>query len=170
MLKVVDLLATVFYHAYDRDQHTHHNHRQETKRKSAGAFPVLAGSHLVLTSPALEFVKATTHIMSLDTDLAEEVARMKRSLLMQLRVKEFSEESRFCDPSLSFVLRDVICSYCSTCRDIDLLRDSVLCDASLERSVRWRCSHCGNGLNVVQVENRYCSSNRPILLYIKMLV
>ena len=36
--------------------------------------------------------------------------------LSQLRVREFSVDSVFQDPCLSYTLRDVICSYCSTCR------------------------------------------------------
>jgi hypothetical protein len=35
---------------------------------------------------------------------------------VQLKVREFSAESVFQDPCLSYTLRDVICSYCSTCR------------------------------------------------------
>lgn len=35
---------------------------------------------------------------------------------IQLKVREFSPDSVFQDPCLSYVLRDVICSYCSTCR------------------------------------------------------
>ena len=34
----------------------------------------------------------------------------------QLCVREFSTDSEFRDPALSYILRDVICSYCSTCR------------------------------------------------------
>jgi DNA polymerase epsilon subunit 1 len=37
-------------------------------------------------------------------------------LVLQLKVREFSAESVFQDPCLSYTLRDVICSYCSTCR------------------------------------------------------
>ena len=75
-----------------------------------------AGSHLRLTSPALEFVKATTHVMGLDPQLTHEVAGLRRLLLTQLKVREFSADSVFVDPCLSYTLRDVICSYCSTCR------------------------------------------------------
>ena len=35
---------------------------------------------------------------------------------MQLNVRTFSTDSEFRDPALSFILRDVICSFCSTCR------------------------------------------------------
>jgi hypothetical protein len=42
------------------------------------------GSHLPLASPALEFVKAATHVMSLDPQLAQEVAALRRLLLTQV--------------------------------------------------------------------------------------
>lgn len=42
------------------------------------------GSHLPLTSPALEFVKASTHVMGLDPQLALEVASLRRLLLTQV--------------------------------------------------------------------------------------
>jgi DNA polymerase epsilon subunit 1 len=77
---------------------------------------------------------------------------MKRLLLAQLRVREFSETADFQDPSLSYILRDVICSYCSTCRDIDLLRDDSVTDDEVSR--RWRCTHCGNALDTVEIESR----------------
>ena len=64
------------------------------------------------SNAALEFVKAVTHILALDPALTTEVASLKRLLLAQLRVREFSVASEFQDPSLSYVLRDVICSYC----------------------------------------------------------
>lgn len=64
------------------------------------------------SNAALEFVKAVTHILALDPALNTEVASLKRLLLAQLRVREFSVASEFQDPSLSYVLRDVICSYC----------------------------------------------------------
>jgi hypothetical protein len=43
------------------------------------------GSHLPLASPALEFVKAATHVMSLDPQLAQEVAALRRLLLTQVK-------------------------------------------------------------------------------------
>ena len=70
------------------------------------------------SNTALEFVKAVTHILALDPALTTEVASLKRLLLAQLRVREFSVASEFQDPSLSYVLRDVICSYCRLDRHI----------------------------------------------------
>ena len=34
----------------------------------------------------------------------------------QLRVREFSPESEFRDPALTYILKDVICSFCTSCR------------------------------------------------------
>jgi len=115
-------------------------------------FPQNAGSHLQLTSPSLELVKAVTHVLALDRDLENEVKSLRRALLAHLQVREFDSESNFRDPCLSYVLRDVICSYCSTCRDLDLLRDLALTNPDKKR--RWRCSHCENSLDTVEVENR----------------
>jgi hypothetical protein len=115
-------------------------------------FPQNAGSHLQLTSPSLELVKAVTHVLALDRDLENEVKSLRRALLAHLQVREFDSESNFRDPCLSYVLRDVICSYCSTCRDLDLLRDLAL--TSPDKKRRWRCSHCENSLDTVEVENR----------------
>ena len=117
-------------------------------------FPRHAGSHLELSSPPLELVKAVTHVLSLDGELENEVKSLRRALLAHLRVREFDAESNFRDPCLSFVLRDVICSYCSTCRDMDLLRDLTLTNPALNKAKRWRCAHCENGLDTVEVENR----------------
>mmetsp|Transcript_5321 Transcript_5321/g.8679 ORF Transcript_5321/g.8679 Transcript_5321/m.8679 type:complete len:256 (+) Transcript_5321:2682-3449(+) len=125
-----------------------------------GNFPQRAGSYLPLSNPALEFVKATTHIMGLDRALTHEVSALRRLLLTQLRVREFSPNSVFQDPCLSYVLRDVICSYCSTCRDMDLLRDeSVTCE---EPSLRWHCAHCHNKISTEEVENRLLDATDKI--------
>lgn len=84
--------------------------------------------------------------------MTEKISAMKRILLTQLRVREFSEQSNFKDPCLSYMLRDVICSYCSTCRDIDLLRDHQLTQSP--EDARWQCSNCSHVIDVVEIENR----------------
>ena len=38
-------------------------------------------------------------------------------------MREFNSESEYNDPSLSYVLTDVVCAYCNTSRDLDMLRD-----------------------------------------------
>ena len=67
-------------------------HTRYGREKGAGtgtgssAFPMRAGSHLPLRSPALELVKACTYVMSLDPHLRDEVSTLKRVLLAQLKV------------------------------------------------------------------------------------
>jgi hypothetical protein len=42
--------------------------------KLSADFPRLAGTHLPMNNPALEFVKTLTHVLSLDTDTESEGA------------------------------------------------------------------------------------------------
>ena len=74
---------------------------------SSRVFPILPGSHLVLTNPALEFVKAVCKVLSLDTSTRHQVAKLRRDLLKLIGVREFSLEAMFQDPCQSFVLPEV---------------------------------------------------------------
>jgi DNA polymerase epsilon subunit 1 len=89
--------------------------------------------------------------MLLDASVSTEVLGLRRALLAQVKVREFSSESDFTDPCLSFVLRDVFCTYCGLCRDLDLLRDLGVTGPE---DTRWQCVQCHNVLNRVDIENR----------------
>lgn len=69
-------------------------------------------------------------------------------MLKIVGAREFSAESEFTDPGISFVLPDVICRYCFHCRDIDLLRDMRLLKH------KWGCTHCNQPYPVREFENR----------------
>ncbi|EFA77319.1 putative DNA polymerase epsilon subunit A [Heterostelium album PN500] len=109
-------------------------------------FPTLPGSHLHFTNPALEFVKSVCHVLMLDQSLHNQVQRLRKNLMRIINIREFSEEAVFKDPCLSYVMSDVICSYCYSCRDIDLLRDN----ATNNKLV---CAQCGNNYNKGQIES-----------------
>lgn len=112
LLETVDVLL----HQYSSTQ------SQETNEKG--------NSHQI----ALNFVKYITKILSLDPSLSEEVSGLRRTLLTQvssplpclsvnmtlslsqLSMKEFNSQTEFEDPSPSYLLRDIICSYCNTCK------------------------------------------------------
>jgi DNA polymerase epsilon subunit 1 len=47
---------------------------------------------------------------NLDSNINIQVTKMKRDLLKLIGMGEFSEESQFRDPCLSYVLPEVICS------------------------------------------------------------
>ena len=49
--------------------------------------------------------------------------QLKKTILNLLNVKEFSKESEFSNPIPSFIIPDVICTFCNFCRDIDLCRE-----------------------------------------------
>ncbi|KAL6465246.1 hypothetical protein MHYP_G00253790 [Metynnis hypsauchen] len=104
-------------------------------------FPVLPGSHLPLNNPALEFIKYVCQVLSLDTNIVNQVNKLKRDLLRLVDVGEFSEEAQFHDPCNSYILPEVICHHCNFCRDLDLCKDpSVAQDGSV--LPQWFCSNC----------------------------
>ena len=85
-------------------------------------FPHLPGSHLKLTYPALEFVKAVCKVLELDLGVAEPVKKLRRNLLKLLNVGEFDAVATWKDPCISFILPEVICKSCNYCRDLDLCK------------------------------------------------
>eukprot|EP00043_Microstomoeca_roanoka_P015073 m.150253 g.150253 ORF g.150253 m.150253 type:complete len:2376 (-) comp16169_c0_seq1:102-7229(-) len=128
-------------------------------------FPVLPGSHLPLKHPALEFTKAVTQVLSLDKKHASEIARLKRDLLRLIGVREFSPEAKFKDPCLSFVLSEVVCTYCNACRDLDLCRDdNVTVDAN--EVTAWRCTECMNQYDREAIEQQLIDHvNQKMMMY-----
>lgn len=84
------------------------------------SFPQLPGSHLVLTDPALEFVKNVLVVLDLDPDVKQEVIYLKKSLFAQIGVQEYSADTLWKNPAAIFVLPDVYCMECHECYDVDL--------------------------------------------------
>ncbi|KAK2504479.1 hypothetical protein MC885_018260, partial [Smutsia gigantea] len=80
-------------------------------------------------------------VLSLDTNITNQVAKLNRDLLRLADVGEFSEEAQFRDPCRSYVLPEVICRNCNFCRDLDLCKDSSF---SQDGTVlpQWLCSNC----------------------------
>lgn len=81
------------------------------------------GKSIKMIKPALEFVKAICHVLSLDPSVEDTVGSLRRSMLKLIGVGEFSEEAVWRDPSVSYVLPGVICKSCNHCRDVDLGKD-----------------------------------------------
>ncbi|PON38200.1 DNA-directed DNA polymerase [Parasponia andersonii] len=98
---------------------------------------------------ALEFIKHVCAVLALDQSVQHDVLVMRKNLLKYVRVREFAPEAEFSDPCPSFVLPNVICSYCNDCRDLDLCRDSALLAQD------WRCAvpQCGQPYNREVMEN-----------------
>lgn len=98
------------------------------------------------STPALEFVKLVCHVLGLDTAVDEEVTKLRKNLLRLISVNEFSKAAEFRNPSLSYTLANVACSFCSNVRHMDLLRD-----ADLMEDV-WRCQRCNHEVDRLAIE------------------
>ncbi|KAJ1958789.1 DNA polymerase epsilon catalytic subunit [Dispira parvispora] len=90
---------------------------------AATQFPILPGSYLNFTNPALEFVKNVCAVLDLIDGVQRQVRVFKRNAIGLLGVREFSHEAAFHNPSQSLKLMQVICEYCNYCRDLDFCRD-----------------------------------------------
>jgi len=113
------------------------------EEEEGSIFPTLPGSHLHLTFPALEFVKAICKVLGLDPAVEAEVRKMRRNLLKLINVGEFDQVAEWVDPCISYLLPEVICRACNHCRDIDLCRD--LHRGEKENNPVWLCSSAGCG-------------------------
>ncbi|XP_057456006.1 DNA polymerase epsilon catalytic subunit A-like [Lotus japonicus] len=98
---------------------------------------------------ALEFIKHVCAVLALDHSVQHDILVMRKNLLKYVKVREFAPEAEFRDPCHSFILSNVICSYCNDCRDMDLCRDSAL------MTEEWRCAvpQCGQPYDREVMEN-----------------
>lgn len=115
-------------------------------RDASSEFPKLAGSYLPLNNPALEFIKTVCQVLALDKAIENDIYRLRKSLLKFINVREFAKEAEFVNPCLSYVLHDVMCTFCSSTRDMDLLRDPDLMHEE------WLCNHCRKAYSKPAIE------------------
>ncbi|MED6160430.1 hypothetical protein PIB30_051460 [Stylosanthes scabra] len=122
--------------------------RSEDDPNSSSGLPQIEGDpHR--GDASLEFIKHVCAVLALDQSVQHDVLVMRKNLLKYVRVREFAPEAEFRDPCHSFILSNVICSYCNDCRDLDLCRDSGLL------SQEWRCGvlQCGQPYDREVMEN-----------------
>lgn len=114
-------------------------------------FPVLPGSYLTFSNPALEFVKSLCEVFNLAREYSIEFGLLRRTLLDIVGVREFAEEAIWRQPCQSFKLSMVICHYCNSMRDFDFCRDADLTPKQQEdggrpnatkSSYKWTCAYC----------------------------
>lgn len=122
------------------------------ERGGPETFPELPGSHLHSTSPVLEFIKNVTVILELDSDVYTEVQQLKKSLLAQISVQEYSSKARWVNPCASFILPGVFCSECQECRDLDLCILPVPTEDST--NMTWACADCATPYNSQSIEQK----------------
>ena len=115
------------------------------------SFPQLPGSHLGMSSPVLEFIKNVIAVLELDPDVDTEVQHLKKSLLAQIGVQEYSAQAKWENPCASFILSDVFCSQCQECRDVDLC---ILPALEENETSAWTCDGCSTPYDVDSIERR----------------
>lgn len=122
----------------------HRNVMMEDLPEEDYEFPLLPGSYLNFTNPALEFVKSLCEVFGLARDYSIEIGLMRRSLLDIVGVREFAEEAVWRMPCQTVKLSMVICHYCNSMRDFDFCRDADLMPRSSASgtSYKWTCTTC----------------------------
>ncbi|WCJ41776.1 DNA polymerase epsilon catalytic subunit A [Euphorbia peplus] len=128
--------------------HMKGKNKSDTDQQTSSSFSQF-GDDIGKRDPALEFIKHVCAVLALDHNVQHEVLVLRKNLLKYVRVREFAPEAEFHDPCPSFVLPNVICSYCNDCKDLDLCRDSALLGQE------WRCAvpQCGQPYNQEVMEN-----------------
>jgi DNA polymerase epsilon subunit 1 len=105
-------------------------------------FPLLPGSYLHLTNPALELVKFVCAVLALAKEYHVEVGLIKRNLLELVGIREFANEAVFHNPCEPLKLSSVPCQHCDGIRDFDFCRDPELFPNNLDINVKWLCTRC----------------------------
>jgi DNA polymerase epsilon subunit 1 len=72
-----------------------------------------------------------------DARTQHEIHALRANVLKILGLGEFDPRTRFVDPSLSLVIPSVLCRYCLSVRNIDVLRDEVILETG-----NWTCCYC----------------------------
>lgn len=131
-------------------------------------FPVLPGSHLHMTNPALEFIKSVAAVLACSQEFKIEIGLLKRNLLDLISVKEFSDQAVFRNPCDPFKLDMIICRTCNGMRSMDLCRDEDLLpppdeQQSARKTTRWLCLICGSEYDRGAIEASIIDAVRRLL-------
>lgn len=143
------------------------------------SFPSLPGGSLEAKDqrhardPVLELVKSLMQIISLSKPLQLEARLLRKDLLALFDVKEFSQESRFENPSTSLRFDLLVCDNCTMTRDLDLCRDEDILpdphgptnggeDDAVNRP--WRCTSCQSEYNKIHLEESLIARIQASLL------
>ncbi len=76
-----------------------------------------------------------------------QIQLVKSNLLKLIDVRAFSAAAEFINPCQTYILPDVICSFCNFGRDLDLCRDPQLIGGD------WRCTACQQPYDKAWVEH-----------------
>ncbi|KAK9873901.1 hypothetical protein WA026_002253 [Henosepilachna vigintioctopunctata] len=95
---------------------------------------------------ALKYINALCHVLDLDPAVQDAVINLKSNLLRLIGVGEFSNKAVWKDPTVSYVIPQIICKACNHCRDLDLGRDSFRSEHA------WLCPLCSTPYDNSEIE------------------
>jgi len=103
--------------------------------------------------PVLAFVKSVIVILELDQEVDREIHVLKRSLLAQIGVAEYSSLARWVNPCPTLMLPDCFCNECQESRDVNVcyIPPAEEDDAY---QIHWFCGDCGTEYDVAMIERR----------------
>jgi DNA polymerase epsilon subunit 1 len=112
----------------------------------------------------LEFVKSVIVVLELDQELDKEIQALKRSLLAQIGVAEYSSLAIWQNPCPNLMLSDCYCKECQESRDINVCY--IPPTENEERPIHWFCEDCGAEYDVATIERRLIDqANKKLLRY-----
>jgi DNA polymerase epsilon subunit 1 len=76
----------------------------------------------------LELIKCCCYVLRLESHLEPFIETLQKSLLRMINVPEFAPQAQIKSTGETYVLAQVVCSFCNSCHDLDLLRDRTLAD------------------------------------------
>jgi DNA polymerase epsilon subunit 1 len=118
---------------------------------------------MAFQNPALEFIKNMIEVLQLDAQVDSQVQVLKRSLLSQISVAEYSQAAQWVNPCPTFILPDVFCTECHESRDVNLFYMPPS-EEDDDAQQGWTCEDCGVPYNVHVMEQRLIA-----LLYRKLV-
>jgi DNA polymerase epsilon subunit 1 len=116
--------------------------------------PPLMAPRSTPLNPVLEFIKSIIIVLQLDQDVDTEVHVLKRSLLNQVNVAEYSHLAKWENPCPTYILPDVFCAECHESRDINLCYVPPPDAEDEGKQIHWFCEDCGTEYDVNDIERR----------------
>eukprot|EP00536_Pseudo-nitzschia_multiseries_P014500 jgi/Psemu1/298741/fgenesh1_pm.714_\ len=113
----------------------------------------------------LEFVKSVIVILELDGEVDKEVHVLKRSLLAQIGVAEYSSLAKWQNPCPTLMLPDCYCKECQESRDVNVCYIPPV-EEDEGKQIHWFCENCGAEYDVAAIERRLINqAHKKMLRY-----
>ena len=111
----------------------------------------------------LEFVKSIIVVLELDQEVDKEIHVLKRSLLAQIGVAEYSNLAKWENPCPNLMLPDCYCKECQESRDVNVCYIPPT-EEDEDQQIHWFCEDCGSEYDVATIERRLIDQAQKTML------